>query len=65
MPLIFDTPQHVAARDRIGHWLLQSKSSGKSVYLQGDDARQFGREIAKVPAAFLDYHIDQYAEVMS
>jgi hypothetical protein len=65
MPLIFETPQFNVARDKIGHWLIQSKASGKSVYLQGDDARQFGREIARVPASFLDYHIDQYAEVLS
>lgn len=64
MPLIFETPNYAASRDRIGHWTLQDRLSGKSVYLQGDDARQFSRDIAKLPARQLDLAIGDYCEAM-
>ncbi len=65
MTLVFDTANYAVSRDKIGHWILQHKSSGRSVYLQGDDARQFSREIERVPSRVLDLAIDEYCEVRS
>lgn len=65
MPLIFETPNYAASRDRIGHWLLQHKQTAKSVYLQGDDATQFETELAHVPARMLDSALSDFDVAMT
>ncbi len=59
------TRAYALSRDRFGHWEIRHCESGKSVYLQGDDARQFQREIERVPVAYLDLHVSEYHEVLS
>ncbi len=65
MQLYLTTPGHTIARDRLGHYELQSRETGKSVYFRGDDARQFEAEIGHCPSRMLDSVLDQYSEVMS
>lgn len=65
MITLIETPNYEAKRDRLGHFEVTHKATGKSMYLQGDDARQFGRDILHVPFAYVDLEIDQYCEVLS
>jgi hypothetical protein len=42
-----DTETHKIESDRMGHYTITHKPSNTSVYLQGDDAREFDDQLAK------------------
>lgn len=64
-----ETPAHRISTDKMGHVELTHKDSGKSVYLQGDDARDFHKDFdqlkkKKVSLDMVDHHLSQYHHVM-
>jgi len=51
--------------DRMGHYEIKDTKSGKSVYLQGEDAREFEKDIEKAKTQRQEQDImSQYSDVM-
>ena len=65
----FESDNHKVEHDKMGHVTITHKPSGKSVYLQGDDATEFRRSMNrmktnKVHADKIDHSLSNYHDVM-
>ena len=65
----FEGKHYKTEHDRMGHVTITHKASGKSVYLQGDEATHHRREMNrmktnKVSHEKIDHHLSQYDDVM-
>lgn len=60
-----DEAHYKYKEDKMGHYEIKDTKSGKSVYLQGDDAREFEKDIEKAKTQRQEQDImSQYSDVM-